>query len=303
MILAAAVATAWGLNFLVIDWGMAGIPPLLFVAVRFAVVAVFVIVVPRPAASWKTVVGVGLFMSLGQFGLLYTSMALGLQPGLAALLLQAQAVFTVFIAALVLRERPTSGQAAGVVLGLIGLAVVAVGRGGEAPAVAVVLALAAALSWAIGNVISRRAGVVTGRGRLGALSLTVWSATVVPLPALALSFAVEGPAAVSAGLAGFGPAAALSTLYTAGLCTLVGYAVFNGLLARNPSAAVVPWVLLAPVVAMSAAGLLLGDIPTPAEIGGGALLVMGVLITALPPRALRRRSRRTRSAAAVHSVT
>lgn len=303
MILAAAVATAWGLNFLVIDWGMAGIPPLLFVAVRFAVVAVFVIVVPRPVASWKTVVGVGLFMSLGQFGLLYTSMALGLQPGLAALLLQAQAVFTVFIAALVLRERPTSGQAAGVVLGLIGLAVVAVGRGGEAPAVAVVLALAAALSWAIGNVISRRAGVVTGRGRLGALSLTVWSATVVPLPALALSFAVEGPAAVSAGLAGFGPAAALSTLYTAGLCTLVGYAVFNGLLARNPSAAVVPWVLLAPVVAMSAAGLLLGDIPTPAEIGGGALLVMGVLITALPPRALRRRSRRTRSAAAVHRVT
>ncbi|MDZ8201088.1 EamA family transporter [Microbacterium sp. SSW1-59] len=298
MILAAGVAAAWGLNFLVIDGGMGGIPPLLFVAVRFAVVALFIVVVPRPAASWRTIVGVGLFMSLGQFGLLYTSMALGLQPGLAALLLQAQAVFTVVIAAGVLHERPTPSQATGVVLGVVGLGVVAAGRGGEAPAITVALALAAALSWAIGNVISRRAGIVTGRGRWGALSLTVWSATVVPVPALVLAVAVDGPLAVSAGLAAFGPAAALSTLYTAGLCTLVGYAVFNGLLARNPSAAVVPWVLLAPVVAMVAAALLLGDIPTPAEIGGGALLVMGVLITAIPPRTRRRLPRSVRGTAA-----
>ncbi|PVE76856.1 EamA family transporter [Microbacterium testaceum] len=288
MMLAAGVAAAWGFNFLVIEWGMAGIPPLLFVAIRFAVVAVFVVIVPRPVASWRTVVGVGLFMSLGQFGLLYTALALGLQPGLAALLLQAQAVFTVVIAAGVLRERPTAGQSVGVAIGVAGLAVVAAGRGGNAPALAVVLALAAALSWAVGNVVSRRAGVVAGPGPLGALSLTVWSALVVPVPALALAFAVDGPAAIGAGLAAFGWSAVLSTVYTAGLCTLAGYAIFNGLLARNPSAAVVPWVLLAPVVAMIAAVLLLGQIPAPAEILGGLLLVGGVLVTTMAPRARRR---------------
>jgi O-acetylserine/cysteine efflux transporter len=288
MMLAAGVAAAWGFNFLVIEWGMAGIPPLLFVAIRFAVVAVFVVIVPRPVASWRTVVGVGLFMSLGQFGLLYTALALGLQPGLAALLLQAQAVFTVVIAAGVLRERPTAGQSVGVAIGVAGLAVVAAGRGGNAPALAVVLALAAALSWAVGNVVSRRAGVVAGPGPLGALSLTVWSALIVPVPALALAFAVDGPAAIGAGLAAFGWSAVLSTVYTAGLCTLAGYAIFNGLLARNPSAAVVPWVLLAPVVAMIAAILLLGQIPAPAEIVGGLLLVGGVLVTTMAPRARRR---------------
>lgn len=288
MMLAAGVAAAWGFNFLVIEWGMAGIPPLLFVAIRFAVVAVFVVIVPRPVASWRTVVGVGLFMSLGQFGLLYTALALGLQPGLAALLLQAQAVFTVVIAAGVLRERPTAGQSVGVAIGVAGLAVVAAGRGGNAPALAVVLALAAALSWAVGNVVSRRAGIVAGPGPLGALSLTVWSALVVPVPALALAFAVDGPAAIGAGLAAFGWSAVLSTVYTAGLCTLAGYAIFNGLLARNPSAAVVPWVLLAPVVAMIAAVLLLGQIPAPAEILGGFLLVGGVLVTTMAPRARRR---------------
>lgn len=281
MILAAFVATLWGFNFVVIDWGMDGIPPLLFVAIRFLAVAAAVVVVPRPNTGWRTVVGVGLFMSLGQFGLLYTSMALGLQPGLAALLLQAQAVFTILIAAGVLRERPTVPQIFGVALGIVGLAVVAAGRGGTAPALAVALALAAALSWAIGNVISRRAGDVRGRGRLGALSLTVWSALVVPVPALALSFAVEGPTAIAEGLAAFGWRPAVSTLYTAGLCTIIGYAIFNALLARNRSAAVVPWVLLAPVVAMASAAVLLGQIPNVAEVVGGAILVVGVLVTGL----------------------
>lgn len=288
MILAAAVAALWGFNFLVIDWGMAGIPPLLFVAIRFAAVAVFAVVVPRPRARWGSVIGVGLFMSLGQFALLYLSLGLGLQPGLAALLMQAQAVFTVVIAAGVLRERPTPGQVIGVGLGIAGLATVAAGRGGDAPALAVVLALGAALSWAVGNVIARRAGVVTGRGPLGALSLTVWSALVVPVPALGLALVFEGPEAIGAGLAGFGIPALVSTVYTAGLCTLVGYAIFNGLLARNPSAAVVPWVLLAPVVAMAAAAALLGQIPAPAEIVGGAVLVAGVLVTTVRVPRVRR---------------
>ncbi|WP_431779945.1 EamA family transporter [Microbacterium aurantiacum] len=284
MVLAALVATLWGFNFVVIDWGMAGIPPLLFVAIRFALVSLFIVVVPRPSASWRTVVGVGVFMSLGQFGLLYTAMALGLQPGLAALLLQAQAVFTILIATAVLREPPTPPQIVGVVLGVCGLVVVAVGRGGDAPVVAVVLALGAAASWAIGNVVSRRAGVVHGSGRLGALSLTVWSALVVPVPSAVLSAVLEGPDAIAAGLVAFGWRPILSTLYTAGLCTLVGYTIFNGLLARNRSAAVVPWVLLAPVVAMVSAAVLLGQTPTPAEGVGGVLLVVGVLVAGIPRR-------------------
>lgn len=284
MLLAAAVATLWGFNFVVIDWGMAGIPPLFFVAVRFALVALAAIVVPRPLANWKTVVGIGVFMCLGQFALLYTSMALGLQPGIAALLLQAQVVLTLVVAALALRERPTRMQTIGVLVGTVGLGVVAFGRGGDAPALAVVLCLLAALSWAIGNVISRQAGPVAPAKRLGALSLTVWSSLVVPLPALGLSAIIEGPDAIAAGIAAFGWRPILSTLYTAGLCTLVGYAIFNALLARNPSASVVPWVLLAPVVAMASAALLLGQIPNLWETIGGLVLVSGVFIANTPAR-------------------
>ena len=205
---------------------------------RFTVVAV------PPASSWRpaglrTVATVGAFMSLGQFGLL-ACRCLGMPPGLAALVLQAQVVFTIVIAAVVLRERPSRAQVAGVALGVLGLAVVALGRGGHVPAAALVLCVAAGLSWGIGNVVSRASRAP------GGLALTVWSATIVPVPLLALSLLVDGPAAVGHGLTHLGWDGVLSTVYTAGLCSLVGYAIFNRLLSKYPSGHVVPWVLSHP---------------------------------------------------------
>ena len=276
-LLAALVASLWGFNFVVIEWGMGDVPPLLFLAVRFLVVLLpAIMIVPRPDAPWRTILAVGVFMSLGQFGFLYTAMAAGMPAGLAGLVLQAQVVLTILIAAAVLRERPSRAQAVGVGLGALGLLVVGVGRGGHVPALALALCLLAALSWAIGNVVSRASGV------RGGLPLTVWSALVVPAPLAVLALAVDGPAVYSDAVSAFGWQAVVSTLYTAGLASLVGYGVFNSLLSRNPSAAVVPWVLLVPPVAIGSAWLLLGEQPTVAELAGGALLVVGVLVALTP---------------------
>nr|WP_253945631.1 EamA family transporter [Nocardioides sp. zg-DK7169] len=277
--MAALVAAVWGFNFVVIDWGMGEVSPLLFVACRFVLV-VFpaVLLVPRPDVPWRVLAAVGLTMSIGQFGFLYVSMAAGLPPGLAALVLQAQVVFTIVIAAVALRERPTRAQTVGVVIGATGLVVVALGRGGQVTLAALLLCLAGALSWGIGNVVSRAAKVP------GGLGLTVWSAVVVPVPVLVVSLVLDGPAAVADGLGAFGWQALVSTLYTAGLASLVGYGLFNSLLARNPSAAVVPWVLLAPVVAMVSAWALLSQVPSAGEALGGLLLVVGVLVALRPRR-------------------
>ncbi|HEX5501159.1 MAG TPA: hypothetical protein VFW96_00970, partial [Thermomicrobiales bacterium] len=77
--LAALVAALWGFNFVVIDWGMGTVPPLLFAAIRFTVVAVpACFLVPRPPVPFRAVAAVGAFMSLGQFGFLYLSMHLGM---------------------------------------------------------------------------------------------------------------------------------------------------------------------------------------------------------------------------------
>lgn len=275
--LAALVAVIWGVNFLVIDWGMAGVPPLLFLAFRFLAVALpAVFLVRRPQVSWRVLAVVGLTMSLGQFSLLYLALDQGMPPGLAGLVLQAQVVFTVVLSAAALREAPTSAQVVGVLLGSAGLLVIAAGRGGSVPLLALVLTLLAALSWATGNVVVRAARVS------GGLSVTVWSAVVVPLPALGLTLIVDGPAGVADGFAAFGWQAALSTAYTAVLASLVGYAIFNSLLARWPAAAVVPWILLVPVVSMTAAWVVLGDTPAPGEVLGGTVMLAGLLVALRP---------------------
>lgn len=286
--LAALVAVIWGFNFVVIDWGMGEVPPLLFMAARFlAVVVPAVFLLDPPPVPWRTVAAVGVFMSLGQFGFLYVAMDAGMPPGLAGLVLQAQVVLTIVIAAVALRERPTRPQLAGVVLGAVGLTVVGLGRGGHVPAIALGLCLMAALMWAIGNVVSRASGAT------GGLALTVWSALVVPVPLIGLSVLLDGPGVLADGVAAFGWRAAVSTLYTAALASLVGYGLFNGLLSRNPSAAVVPWILLVPPVAIGSAWLLLDEVPSVGELAGGVLLVLGVVVAQARRRRLSDRTRST----------
>ena len=233
-LLAVLTAAIWGFNFVVIQWGMAGVPPLVFVAVRFFVVAApaVLLLAPRPpVALWKIAV-VGTFLSLGQFAFLYVSIDAGMPAGLASLVLQSQVVLTILAAAVVLRERPTRPQVIGVVLGSAGLVIVAAGRDGAVPLVALLLCLGAACSWAVGNLVVRALKIP------GGLSLTIWSALVVPVPMLLLSLRLDGPDGISAGLAAFGWKAVVSTAYTAVLASFVGYGIWNSLLARYPSSEV-----------------------------------------------------------------
>lgn len=270
-LLALLVMLVWGANFVVIDEGLADVPPLLFLAMRFTLVALpLVFFVPMPRAGWRNVVAVGSFMSLGQFSLLYIALHLGMPAGLASLVLQAQVIFTIVIAAVVIKESPTRRQVVGATIGTVGLTIVVIAHGASAPVVPVLVLLAAATSWAIGNVIARRAGVASG------FSLVVWSALVVPLPALGLSLLVDGSAEVGHALTHLSATAILSTAYTAIGSSLLGYGIWNSLLARYPASAVVPFVLLVPIVGIATAWIVQDEVPSVLELVGGAVMLAGV---------------------------
>jgi O-acetylserine/cysteine efflux transporter len=277
LILGLLVALIWGVNFVAIDLGLRDTLPLVLVALRFALVAVpLVFFVPKPDAPWRVIVGIGLFMSTGQFGLLFTAMHLGLPVGLAAVVLQCQMIFTLVIGALALRERPTRMQLLGAVIGAAGLVIVALGRlegeKGLAAVVPMLICIAAGLSWAIGNVISRSAAGADGFG------IVVWSALVVPVPVLAVSLFLDGPAAVGDAFATIGWQTIVSVGFTSCLASLVGYTIWNMLLGRYPAALVAPFALLTPPIGLAAAAVLLGQVPNTLELLGSALLVGGVAV-------------------------
>ena len=87
-LLALAVAVVWGVNFVAASIGMESVPPLLFAAMRFTLVAIPAVFFVRPPGNgWKTVVACGFAMGAGQFGLLYTALSWGMPAGLASLVL------------------------------------------------------------------------------------------------------------------------------------------------------------------------------------------------------------------------
>ncbi|AZT94680.1 MAG: EamA family transporter [Brevibacterium aurantiacum] len=273
--LALLVVVLWGVNFIFIDFGLRDWPPLLLVAARFTLVvfpAIFFVKFPR--GDFRRILLIGVFMSAGQFGLLYTSMFLGLPAGLTSIVIQIQAAFTVLVAALALREFPNRRQIIGILIGLSGLGVIGLSLQASVPIAAFLVALGASLSWAIGNVIAR--GVKEGTN---GVQMTVWSALVVPVPLFVLSLLVDGPAEVAHALAHPTWGVVASIVYTAGCASLIGYVIWNSLLARFPASQVAPFSLLVPLVGVLSAWLVLGDRPTVPELIGGVLLLLGVAVT------------------------
>jgi O-acetylserine/cysteine efflux transporter len=266
--LAVAVAVIWGVNFVVIHVGLDSFPPLLFAALRFSLVALALPFVPRPGVPARYVVAVGVFLSAAQFGLLFLAMDRGMPAGLASLVLQLQAAFTIGLAVLLLGERPRPAQLAGGLLALAGIGIIAAGRASAVPLGAVVLCVGAAASWGIGNIATRKARSPHPVG------LLVWSSLIPPLPLLALSLLTERGEAVQLDASGL-----LALLYVVGLSTFVGFGAWAWLLGRHPASTVAPFTLLVPVVGIAAAWLALGETPSAAELGGAAVVLTGLALT------------------------
>lgn len=273
VLLAAFVVLVWGVNFVAASIAMEVFPPLMLTALRFILVAFpAVIFIKPPGNGWRTVVGVGLAIGMAQFGLLYTAMTLGMPAGLASLVLQVQTVFTVVLASLVLRERPSRMQVVGIGIGVLGMAIVGGQFIATAPALPFLLTILAAASWASGNVLTRRRPPRTG------FSLVVWSALVSPIPLLGLSYLVEGPDRMLHAITHPTLRAMGGLAFVAYGASMVGYGLWNVLLKRHAAATVAPWSMFVPVIGAVAAWLYNGELPTPLGLVGAAVTVVGVLL-------------------------
>lgn len=271
---ALVVIIAWGMNFVVIKQGLSEIPPLLLGALRFSFVAFpAVLFIKRPALPWRIIILYGLTISLGQFVFLFTAMYVGMPAGLASLVLQAQAFFTVLMAALFLGETVRRHNVLGMAVAVVGLGFIEQGAApGSVPILGFVLTLLAALSWAAGNIVTK------GTGKIDMLGLVVWGALIPPVPFFILSWIFEGPQTIQASLAGITYVGVLAVFYLAMVATIVGYVLWGRLLSRHPASKVAPLSLLVPVVGLLSAAWFLDERMAAIQWLGGAIVMLGLAI-------------------------
>ncbi len=276
LVLALLVILVWGVNFAVIKVGLVGVPPLLLGALRFMLAAFpALLLFKAPKVPLRLYLAFGLTMSVGQFAFLFSAIHVGMPSGLASLVLQSQSFFTLVLTALWLRERWQGNQLAGLLLAAGGLVLIGSAHGASMPLLGFLLTVAAAAMWACGNIVSRAVG---RHGPMNQLAFVVWASLVPPLPLLALSLLIEGPAAISAALQGFGLASFASVAYLAWAATLFGYGVWTFLLARYPINRVAPFTLLVPLVGLTTGWLAFGETLQPVHFIGGALLMVGLFV-------------------------
>jgi O-acetylserine/cysteine efflux transporter len=277
---ALGVVLIWGTNFVAMKIALRGLTPFQLGAGRYLfAVLPLLLFVPRPRLAPRWVLLYGLFQGVGQFGLLFVSLRVGMSAALASVLLQAQVFFTALFAHAVLGERIARQLKAGLVLAALGLACFAIhylssdsASGGTTPA-GFALCVASAAMWAASNIVVRRAQRATPQ--FDVVPFMVWSSLVpiVPFALLSLAFDAGTAPAVSWPVIG-------AVAYLGWCATILAYALWTGLLKRHHASRVAPFSLGVPLVGVAAGMLVLGDVISGWQWAGiallGAALVVGM---------------------------
>ena len=277
--LALAVIAVWGTNFVVIRVGLDQFPPLLFAALRFTL-SLFpaLLFVKRPDVPWRYFAAYGLLIGVGQFGLIFIAMDGRITPGLASLIIQMQIFFTIGFFVWRAGERILPAQWAALVLGVVGIALIAANTNASTTPLGIALTIAAALSWGAGNYVARAAGPVN------MLGFVIWASLFSAPPLYLLAWAFEGAPAILGAVEGASIGSWAAVAWQAVGNTLFGYAAWGWLLQRHSAATVSPLALLIPVFGMGASGLFLGE-PFPLwKLAAAALVMTGLAISILWPR-------------------
>lgn len=294
-LLALLVVIIWGINFVAIKMGLQNMPPLLLAGLRFLLVAVpAMFFIPRPKIPLSLLLGYGLTISFGQFAFLFSAIKFGMPAGLASLVLQAQAFFTIILGALTFGERLQARQFAGISLAVVGILVLIEGSvsGQSVTVLGFLLTLGGAFCWASGNIFNKKIMLLPERPAI--MSLVVWSALVPIVPFFLASYLFEGAGAIRQSLAAINTTTVISLLYLSFLSTIVGYGLWGTLLGRYETWRVAPLSLLVPVVGMASATLFLDETLSSMQILGAVLVMAGLYINVFGLK-IYRRMRKARS--------
>ena len=269
------ICIAWGGNFLAAAYALKHFPPFLFTALRLLVVLVCLLPFLKPIGRGQRLRLAAIALCAGalHFGLNFWALKAAGNISSNAIALQSYIPMSALLAVVFLGERIGWRTSLGITLAFSGVLLLGFDPIVLQAPIALALCLAAALMLALATTLMR------GLVGVGTFELQAWTA-VIGLPALVLISALierdQLASIASAGWLEWGGVA-----YSGLVASLVGHGLLYWLLQRHPVSEVTPYLLLAPVFAVTLGVLVWGDRFGPKLAIGGAMVLGGVLLVAL----------------------
>lgn len=272
------VAFLWGMNFAVVKAGLAELPPIFFVALRFAAVALVLLPFVR-LSRHKLGQLVALSVTLGglHFSMMFVGLR-GLDVATAAIAIQLQVPFAAILAAVAFRDRLGWRRLLGMAIAFAGVALIAGEPRFDGNLLPLALVVTAALVWSIANIQIKALGE-----EVDVFALSAWVALLAAPQLFLASFVLED-GQVAALLAASWVAWS-SIAYQVVMVTIIGYGIWYWNMRRHPVNQVMPFTLLVPLFGVLS-GILFFDerLTVPMMIGSAATIVGVAIIVLRRPR-------------------
>jgi O-acetylserine/cysteine efflux transporter len=271
--IALLVITIWGLNFVMVKLGLSEVPPFLFMALRYGVVALILIpFVKWPKGKFWPILAYSVILGNLHFSMMSNAVD-QIDVSTVALLSQLNTPFAVILAAILLKDYPGWRRVLGIVIAFAGCAVIAGEPRLDDELWPVLLVVGGTFMFGLANI------QVKAIGDIDPFALNAWMALMAAPQIIVWSLIMERDQLhLLASMSAVGWSA---VFYQSVVVVIVGYGLWHWLLKRYPVSQIVPFTLLMPVIGVAGGVLLLGDPLTLAMIGGGALIIVGVSIVAL----------------------
>ena len=273
------LAALWGASFLFMRLGALEFGPLPTAGLRVAIASLALLPVmlsrglwPQLRQHWKPVMICGLINSAIPFAL-FSFALLSISTGLSSILNATVPLFGALVAWLWLGDKPGASRTVGLVIGFIGVALLASGKAsfkpdasGAVTAWGILACLLATISYAVAASVTRR--YLSGLNSLMvATGSQIGAALGLALPTL-LMWPAQAPS-----LKAWGALLALGTL-----CTAVAYVLFFRLIERLGPARAITVTFTIPVFAVFYGVTLLGETVTTWMLFCGVIVLCGTAL-------------------------
>jgi drug/metabolite transporter (DMT)-like permease len=274
-----AMSAIWGVNFAVMKYGLEAFTPLAFNALRVALATTALAAVAfAPGARRPSSADARKLMALGLLGhavyqFLFANGLNRTRAGTAALVISGTPALVAIMSRAFGYERVSRGAAAGIALSIAGIGLVVAGAtagGGNDSLLGIVLIMSSSTCWAFYTM-----GLRPLSERVDGVQIAAWTLFGGAVPLIIAGI----PSLLQTDFTRVTPAAWGSIAYSGLLAYVLAYIFwYRGVQILGPTRTSM-YANLQPVMALAAAWIALGEVPTGWQFAGGACVITGLYLS------------------------